>query len=624
MGLLHPQNPRRAVVEAACAWALVVLLPDAVSRGPALLRPAGLAFLLAAAPTLLCWAGLVAGLAALRTRGRVARTAAWTALVALSAFLPLSVGACLRYRAILGEDLPPSAVLFLLRNPRYALSLVEQASSPGFWALLGGGVLAVALALARWSTPVWPLRGRRAGFALAAGLVPFALGLVQAPVTPDVQFAIGLVGGAGLRVFNQQRLPRDPQRVTPAPGATAIPDVVVLIHESLGAYQWRPWSQEPARSPALERFLGSRGDAALAFPRAVSNAAATDVSVPSILTGLAPDAPREAWRRAPLLWQEARALGYRTGLISAQAFEGSRFPDFFLRHDGPDHARTARQLAGPRTVDDGVDDALAIDEAVRFVDATPVGQPLLLVVHFNGTHAPCRVPGEPPGAKFEGRNPALSERCARAADYLSEQTARLLEHLERVGRGERTLVVGTSDHAADTIDPGRPPRVESYDEHALHVPLFVVLPRALLPKNPGWSAALQANRAARVSNVDLYPTILDVWGRWPLAAGDARPRLEGRSLLRPVEAERIVVVSSTNDIRAWSRDGFAMYRGPWKWVVDDRLGVRAFRWDEDPGDERDVWPSLPAEVRAAFLAEAGARPALARILGRVESGLARH
>jgi hypothetical protein len=442
----------------------------------------------------------------------------------------------------------------------------------------------------------------------------------SSPIPVDLQGMVALGGGAVLRVFNQQKLPRSPQRVVPPAGASETPDVVVLIHESLGAYQWRPWSADPVRSPVLERLFADHADHALWFSNAVSAAGATDVSVPAILTGLAPDSPRADFARAPVLWQEARVLGYATALVSAQSFEEANFPRFFLRHDAPDLARTARDFpTASRTVDDGVDDALAVDEAQRWIDSVPADQPLLLVVQFNGTHAPCWVPGEAAGGKLAAAGEALQQRCAKAADYEAEQTARLLDHLQQRGRLDRALVLGTADHGADTIRPDRPPRVESYYQYSLQVPLFVLLPRSSLERHPQWSQNAQANRSARVGNVDIYPTVLDVWGRWPPAF--ERPPFAGQSLLRPIDPDRVMVVSNTNDIRAWSRDGFAVYRGPWKWIVDDREGLKAFRLDEDPDEAHDLWSTMPEADRAQFLREASQRPALRRILERVDKRL---
>src|SRR5207237_245745 len=86
--------------------------------------------------------------------------------------------------------------------------------------------------------------------------------------------------------------------------------------------------------------------------------------------------------------------------------------------------------------------------------------------------------------------------------------------------------IGTADHG-ETFRDDRPPRLESYYEDVTRVPLFVRLPRSYAFLDPGALAQLTANTKGRVSNVDLVPTILDVWGRWPLAQPD-RPPLANR------------------------------------------------------------------------------------------------
>src|SRR5262249_32640778 len=148
----------------------------------------------------------------------------------------------------------------------------------------------------------------------------------------------------------------------------------------------------PGSSPQVEKLLAEDADSAYWFPSAVTAAGATAVSLPTILTGLGPDSPSEDFARAPLVWQEAHALGYRTGLFSAEDYEWMNFRTFFLGAEGPDEAKTAVELGGPRVNDNGVDDLVAARAAEEFIDATPRDQPFLVIVQFNATHRPCWAP----------------------------------------------------------------------------------------------------------------------------------------------------------------------------------------------------------------------------------------
>src|SRR5262249_32224235 len=167
-------------------------------------------------------------------------------------------------------------------------------------------------------------------------------------------------------------------------------------------------------------------------------------------------------------------------------------------------------------------------------------------------------------------------------------------------RLDDTLVIGTSDHG-ETFRPDRPPRLESYFEDVTRVPLYVILPRSYLLRHPDAHAQLQKGPRERVWNLDRYPTILDVWGRWPLAPS-SRPRLGGASLLRPLDPDRSLVVANTGEIHdyRWSIEGFALYHDKWKWVCDEPGGCRLFDIYADAAEEVDLSALAPVAELAHF------------------------
>src|SRR5512145_1295148 len=100
---------------------------------------------------------------------------------------------------------------------------------------------------------------------------------------------------------------------------------------------WKPWTTNPEASPLLADFLADHSGCGVWFPETVAVSSSTHVSVPSILTGLNADAPKADYLTAPVLWQEAGALGYTTALLSTQSFNEERFPQFFLQVDLPNY-----------------------------------------------------------------------------------------------------------------------------------------------------------------------------------------------------------------------------------------------------------------------------------------------
>lgn len=592
-------------------WAVGVLLPDLAARGwPTF--PASIGYTIATVASLLLWLTTVEALARLRTK-RPKLALAGVALLAL--FLPLWVAATVRYYATLHQGFPPSAVCFFLRNPRYSYTLAVETTTRLHRLLIIAGWIGLAVILERLTAKpmerpaTWMRRTRWVGLAAVIAL----LALPKAARSADLEGMRSTLGGVGLWITTKPHLDK-PQRVklSPFPAATQRPNIVMIVQESLGAWQWSPWNGRTGSSPKVEELLKQDADLARWFPTATTAAGATAVSLPSILSGLNPDDKGETFTKAPLIWQEARVLGYKTALFSAEDYDWMNFRTFFLGAEGPDVAKVASDL-GARVNDNGVDDMSTAQEAEKFIDGVPLGMPFLVIMQLNATHRPCWAPGM--GMDAVDRT-AQQARCAEAAKYVDAASVELIEHLRKGGRLENTLVIGTADHG-ETFRDDRPPRLESYYEDVTRVPLFVRLPLSYSFLNPGALERLTANTHERVSNVDLYPTILDIWGRWPLGQ-TGRPALRGQSLLRPVDRDRTLVVVNTGEIHDfnWSNEGFALYHGNWKWLCDEYRGCRLYEIVRDPAETTDLRATAPADELARFHDEVERRPNLRRILSK--------
>ncbi|HMA94185.1 MAG TPA: sulfatase-like hydrolase/transferase, partial [Polyangiaceae bacterium] len=564
------------------------------------------------AVTVVCW---LTGLGLLAQKFRHRWRVQLAVLIPVALLWPFVVVGTLQYRKILGSDPPPSMAMLLIRNPRYGLATMSASVETqhvlgivavpfllcfGLWYLVRNG---------HWLPP--PPLMQRLGFVLALSVALWANFRGGLRVPPDVQGLAVLAGGTLLRVFDGRYLEK-PRRVpvAAAPMARERPDIYLLIHESVSPSMWRPWTTNPDASPLLADFLAAHSRCGTWFPETVAASSSTHVSVPSILTGLNADAPKADYLTAPVLWQEARTLGYTTALLSTQSFNEEGFPQFFLQVDLPNDHKVANDFPNARkTVDNGVADEAGVDAAMHIIVQAPRDQPLLMVLQFNGTHEPCVDPTETQTPSFIHDWSVINRRCERAAQHLVGLMAQLFRHIEKTRSLNRAVVIGTSDHAEPGFRPGRPTRVESYYEEALRVPMFAVLPDNLCAAHPEWRNALQTNRTLRTSNMDIYPTILDIWGRWPLSPG--RPRMGGSSLLGPIAPDRPLVAANSTEIRAWSREGFALYHGRYKWLVDWK-GVSLFDLASDADERSSIAANAPPSETAFLKQELANRPPLLR------------
>lgn len=597
--------PRRVPQQ---AWAvlglgLLVFVPDLVLRAHTLkTAPDAATYGIAALASTAIWLWMVSAIARMRERrGAVGgRCVVWLVGIALGFFTFSVFG----YHVRLGLDPQPAELTFFITDFDYATALIGENTDVAPTAVLLSGMLLTAVmldVLTRKSLPP-PTRRLRIAASLGAVVLGVATLYMRMPAPADLRgLAWGLRGLAYLAVPDRE-LPTPARAEVPALTAARRPNVVVVLHESLSALVWKPWSPQ-GESSRVEAFLSAHADRALWFPRAVTNSSATNVSVPSLLSGLAPDAERSVYTKAPLLWHYARKLGYRTALFSPQALDWSNLDGFFLGEDRPDVVLTARGTEAPRVNDRGIDDALVADAFERYLAETPPSEPIFAVIQLNATHLPAYV--GPQGARAQG---ALSwlERYRGAARYVDEITGRIQDALEARGRLQQTLLIGTSDHGEHLAPEGKPLRVETLDEPVARIPFWIHLPSELATEE--LRATLAANRERRVSNLDVVPTVMDAWGLWPPPAGLAWVPFAGGSLLREIDPERLIVASTVGAIRKWDRCAIAFYRDQHKWLADER-GAFYFDLASDPLGEHGLLLEEAPE-RAAFLRTLAERPVL--------------
>lgn len=597
------QPVRRPLLATGLLWSVCLALPDLFSHW-AVLQDMGLvgvsAYLAGLSGSLCLWLTIVAILSAFARWPKIRVLLA----VGLGVWLGLVVVLCVSFQYKFHDDLPPSYFTFGLHNRRYGLSLVltglgrrTRIACIAWPLLISTGLLLLSRAKPALAIAFWQ-KALGAAFAIAA-----AVAVPTLPLPADLHALRVTVLGSLALTQPESRLPApDRTAISATPAAKYRPDIVLFIHESVSAEEWAPWNPASSVSPGLQAFFRDHPDQAVYFPDAKPSAGATDVSVPSLLSGLPPDATLRAFSQAPLLWHEAKALGYRTAFLSSQMFDWQHMREFLVGSDAPDLAKVSSDFVGAAAVNDrGVDDALVVKAALGFIDNVPRQTPLLLVMQFNASHWPCWAPnldvivGQP-----TERPNSRREMADRYLDQLMTQT---LAHLQSRGRLANALVVVTSDHG-EVRRVNSPLRLESYYEDVLHVPLGIQLPADFARAEPRYFAQLAVNARQRVGNIDLYPTILDIWGRWDAVhgAGLYRPHMAGSSLLRPIDPDRLLIATNTGETRTWDRKKFALYHRQFKWLVDEHDGVQVFDLAVDPAELRPL-AQLP-EAERQFFAQA--------------------
>lgn len=614
------------MVSLSVLWLLVLGAPDLYAHLP-YLRGANTAERFAyLALWLASWSLFVGVMAALlRLRQRHGKTAlVFGALYGL--WIGVAVALAIPYRVRFGQDLPASYLSFWLQNRSYGWKLFRLETSLLVRTAMAGCIVLVTFCITgfTWLRHTSQTHVRRSQLLLLTGLVLMGVSVFRKRASLPADFHEARVAVATLTLLSDPgRLPT-PKRPQLTPRAAAYrPNVVFLLGESLSAEEYSPWSGNQ-ESPGLGPFLREHGDGFVAMLKANATASATDISVPAILTGLRSDNGAQEFARAPLLWHEARARGYVTGLFSSQDYSWLHLGEFLLGADKPDVVRVMADFPGAPQVNDGaIDDALAVDAALAYLDTVPAEQPFFVVVHFNATHFPSWAPGlEPVRRELQDlmRAPVLGRRQKSLA-YMESLQRRILDHLLARGLYEQTVLLVTSDHGVGSRD-NAPSRLESHYEDVLRVPMGIHLPAAFRAARSEAAAQLAQNATARTSNVDLFPTMLDIWGAAP-DPNDGRPALRGSSLLRALP-DRWLLAMSSGPVRGWHRHGFALYHGDVKWSDDDHEGLRVFDLERDPGERHDVFLDTSMSERASFVQQVRASQPLVHVLEGTNPELLAH
>jgi glucan phosphoethanolaminetransferase (alkaline phosphatase superfamily) len=309
--------------------------------------------------------------------------------------------------------------------------------------------------------------------------------------------------------------------------------VVMVIGESLRADHLGINGYGRDTTPQL-RALGSE---LLSFPDVASTANFTDGAMPALVS-------RPVGKRQAALVQTYREAGFRTAWLSnqngygpgrmADVLEyGQNTQDFHFRTDAnllPMFTSFVRQ-AGPR----------------QFV-----------VLHMHGSHIPYEERYEASSKVFtptmsdlgiDAPQPADRAVTVNSYDNTVIETDKFLARVIGVLRQEQrpAVLLFTSDHGENLFDDERklfmhtqrgPTRADT------HVPLLAWMNDSYRRQFSGVATALQANRARRISHVQVFPTMLDLGG----VAWDGRVARDSFAAPEYAESPRPVQV----DMQSWT------------------------------------------------------------------------
>ncbi len=443
---------------------------------------------------------------------------------------------------------------------------------------------------------------RQMVYLVLTGLVLIAPGF-QSPLPVDANAAAAIAQYALTQATSSRHLVAPVRPPLNKPPSAPRPNILVLVHESLRAdvvfdgMDYANTTLDAKKlSPYQSTLASRRADGFFVFPFARTNSTATESSVPSILSGVDPGGPADAYGRAHSLWSVGKATGAHTFLFAAEAYSWCHFDEYFI--DGNvDRALTGTELSSAVPIGStAADDGAVADEAIRHFESLAASRERFVgAIHFDGTHLPGWAgPGTP---AFAGP-PGDTERYGMAVQYIDGLVARIMQALERLGLDATTVVLATSDHGENIIPRRQPDRLGAYYEPTVRIPFWIRVPPAVLAANPEWATALDAWHLGNVQNLDVLPTVRDL-----LSLGDQPllqpPNLVGRSLVGPVPETDKIAGQSTCAIREWALEGFFLVVGRTKVIVsNDQPTAQVYDLRNDPLEQNNLWKDPTWQARA--------------------------
>ena len=335
-----------------------------------------------------------------------------------------------------------------------------------------------------------------------------------------------------------------------------------------------------ARTPAIDQLA----QAGVRFNRFFCNVPLTLPSHATMMTGLYPPEHGCRVNGANRLGDDITTLaerfsshGYRTGAFVAAFVLDSKF--------GLDRGfRTYDDYDVP-TSNDIYDDNImyryrradrVADAALEWLEEQS-GEPFFCWVHFFDPHRPYYFSPAP------GRG--LSDAYDQEISFMDFQIGRLTGYLRERGLDTKTVVIVVGDHGEGLGDHGE-------EEHGLllYNPVMRV---PLIISSPGRDGA-GGEVETLFSTVDLFPTILDIFG------GEIPEEISGRSFIGALEGlsspNREVYLETEFPLTEYGWSPLAgLISGEWKYVAAPREEL--YHLSADPGETENLAGGEPEKVR---------------------------
>jgi len=364
--------------------------------------------------------------------------------------------------------------------------------------------------------------------------------------------------------------------------------IILIINESFGKKPLPFYGYKENPMPFLKKWSEEEKENFFVFQNAFANSGSTQVSIPSLYTGVAPFEGGEKLHKTPLVWDWASAAGMKTMLVSSQRFGWLNLNQFLFTVQQPNIHITAENIDAPIVNDMGVDDLVSVQSFQNIFKRFSSDENIFAVYNSNALH----IPFQQTSTKLQ-QQPNFPTRYENALFILDEALRQIYITLEQTHRLENSFVIITGDHGEGSNLEHRLPRLYSYYDEVMNVPFFIRTPKHWLDSKREFIQHLKENKTKNISNVDIIPTLAEVLN---LHTEEHNQKilsdLKGNSLLGFIQDDRVIIGLNTNDLREWDHEGFGVYWLNKRFVYSDVEDEQYFDVSTDAGQRINLWKKI--------------------------------
>ncbi len=381
-------------------------------------------------------------------------------------------------------------------------------------------------------------------------------------------------------------------------------NVVFVLIDTLRADRLGLYGYERPTSPNID-LLGRTG---IVFRDVVSQSSWTKTSMASLWTSTLPAnngvlryghaMPEEATLPAEIFKQAGfRTAGiWRNGWVAPNFGFSQGFEVYMRPKPGRERANVQRGNPSSHPLL-GTDEDI-IKSASDFLENFG-SERFFLYLHFMDAH---QYLYDASSAKF---GTSYSDSYDQAILWTDLLVGALVDKLDRLGLLDETVIAIASDHGEAFQEHGREGHAKNLYSEVTHVPFIISLPFLL---DPGIEVG------TTISNLDVWPTLLDLVGLDPLPSADGVSMLplalEAGGLAAADEGLRDRTIIGQID-RFWGNPKMPSYpiisvtEGNWRLMMhaENPKGLELYDRGEDPGESHDLVTDEEIPPKAESLLE---------------------